>query len=296
MPEIIQCVPNFSEGRRREVVEALTETIKVVPEVSLLDYSLDHDHNRCVITFVGGQEAVLEAAFQAARQAAELIDMRGHKGGHPRMGAADVIPFIPVAGVTMEDCIALARRLGQRLGEELAIPVFLYEEAASAPERRNLAVIRTGEFEGLQQAIDAGRLPDFGPARLHPTAGATAIGARRPLVAFNVNLHTAEVAVAKKIAAAVRERSGGLANVKALGIYLADEQKAQVTMNLVNCDATPIHRVLDLIRIEASRYGVSVAETEVVGLIPLKYLLDAALHYLQLNRFSTDQILENRVF
>lgn len=295
MPEIIQCVPNFSEGRRLAVVEALVSEIKDVPEIALLNYSLDHNHNRCVITFVGNREAVLEAAFRAVRQAAALIDMRGHKGGHPRMGAADVIPFIPVAGATMEDCIALARRLGQRLGEELNLPVFLYEEAAAAPERRNLAAIRAGEFEGMQQAIDSGRTPDFGPARVHPTAGATAVGARRPLVAFNVNLTTADVSVAKKIATVVRERSGGLANVKALGIYLEDERKAQVTMNLVNCDATPIHRVVEAIKAEAARYGVGVAETEVVGLIPVQYLLDAALHYLQLNRFSPDQILENRI-
>lgn len=295
MKEIVQCVPNFSEGRRREVVEALVEQIKGVSAVRLLDYSLDYDHNRCVITFVGDREAVVEGAFRAAQKAVELIDMRKHSGGHPRMGAADVIPFIPVSGIGMDECAAAARQLGQRLGEELQIPVFLYEAAASAPERRNLAVLRAGEFEGLQAAIESGRKPDFGPAQLHPTAGATAVGARRPLVAYNVYLTTADVAVAKKIAAAVRERSGGLANVKALGIYLEGEKKAQVTMNLVNCEATPIHRVVEAIKAEAARYGVGVAETEVVGLVPVQYLLDAAAYYLQLNRFSPEQILENRI-
>lgn len=295
MKEIVQCVPNFSEGRRREVVEALVEQIKGVSAVRLLDYSLDYDHNRCVITFVGDREAVVEGAFRAAQKAVELIDMRKHSGGHPRMGAADVIPFIPVSGIGMDECAAAARQLGQRLGEELQIPVFLYEAAASAPERRNLAVLRAGEFEGLQAAIESGRKPDFGPAQLHPTAGATAVGARRPLVAYNVYLTTADVAVAKKIAAAVRERSGGLANVKALGIYLEGEKKAQVTMNLVNCEATPIHRVVEAIKAEAARYGVGVAETEVVGLVPVQYLLDAAAYYLQLNRFSPEQIFENRI-
>ncbi len=295
MKEIVQCVPNFSEGRRREVVEALLEEIKGVPAVSLLDYSLDHDHNRCVITFIGDREAVMEGAFRAVRKAVELIDMRNHSGAHPRMGAADVIPIIPVSGIGMEECAAAARQLGQRLGEKLKIPVFLYEAAASAPERRNLAVLRAGQFEGLQAAIDSGRTPDFGPAQLHPSAGATAVGARRPLVAYNVNLTTADVGVAKKIAAAVRERSGGLSNVKALGIYLEDEKRAQVTMNLINCEATPIYRVVEMIKAEAARYGVGVAETEVVGLIPVQYLLDTAAHYLQLNHFSPDQILENRV-
>jgi glutamate formiminotransferase len=295
MAEMIQCVPNFSEGRRGEVVEALADQIRAAGGVKLLDYSLDCDHNRSVFTFAGGRGEVLEAAFRAARKAAELIDLRRHRGGHPRMGAVDVIPLVPVSGVTMAECAAAARELGRRIGDELAIPVFLYEEAASAPERRSLAALRAGEFEGLQAAIDGGRKPDFGPARVHPTAGAVAVGARRPLVAFNVNLNTADVAVAKKIAAAVRESSGGLANVRALGVYLAEQQKAQVSMNLVNCDATPLHRVAELVRVEAARYGVAVAETEVVGLIPQQYLLDAAAYYLQLNRFTPDQVLEKRI-
>lgn len=295
MKEIVQCVPNFSEGRRREVVEALAEEISETPGVSLLDYSLDHSHNRCVVTFIGNCADVVEGAFRAAKKAIELIDLRAHTGGHPRMGATDVIPLIPVAGISMEECANAARRLGKRLGDELHTPVFLYEAAASSPERRNLAVLRAGEFEGLQEAMDRGRSPDFGPGRLHPTAGATAVGARRPLVAYNVNLTTADPEVARKIARAVRERSGGLANVKALALSLEGEKKAQVTMNLVNCEATPIYRVVELIKAEAARYGVGVAETEVVGLVPVQYLLDAALYYLQLNRFTPDQILENRI-
>lgn len=294
--ELVQCVPNFSEGRRKEVVESLAAAVSGVEGVTLLDYSMDHDHNRCVITFVGTKEAVVEAAFCAAREAARLIDMNKHQGGHPRIGATDVIPFIPVSGVTMEDCVALARKLGKRLGEELGIPVFLYEEAATKPERRNLADLRKGEYEGLAQAMSEGRYADFGPGRPHPTAGATAVGARRPLVAFNVNLHSDDVQIAKKIALAVRERSGGLANVKAIGLHLADENKIQVSMNLVNCDATPIYRVVELIKAEAARYGVAVAETEIIGLIPMKYLIDAAAYYLQLNKFSPEQILEKRVF
>lgn len=296
MSELVLCVPNFSEGRRPEVVEALVAEISAVPAVRVLDYSLDYDHNRSVVTFTGSREGVLEAAFRAAREAARRIDMREHAGGHPRMGAADVIPFIPLAGVTMEDCAGLARRLGERLAGELEIPVFLYEEAASCPSRRNLADLRRGEYEGLQAAMEAGRLPDFGPPRLNPRAGATAVGARRPLVAFNVNLHTTDAGIAKKIAAAVRERGGGLKNVKALGVYLEDRRMAQVTMNLVDCAATPLYRVLELIRCEAARYGVAVAETEVVGLIPMQYLVEAAAYYLQLNRFSDRQIVEKRAF
>lgn len=295
MKEIVQCVPNFSEGRRTQVLEALTEEIKKVHEVSLLDYSMDYSHNRSVITFVGNLEAVQEAAFLAAKKAAELIDMREHKGGHPRMGATDVIPFIPVSGVSMEQCVEAAKKLGLRLAEELNIPVFLYEEAASSLKRRNLASVRAGEYEGLQQAIDAGRVPDFGPSTLNPKAGATAVGARRPLLAFNVNLTTPDVMVAKKIAAAIREKSGGLTNVKALGVYLEDEKKAQVTMNLVNVEATPIHRVVEAIKAEAARFGVGIAETEIIGLTPQKFLLEAAMHYLQLNHFTYEQILEYRL-
>jgi len=211
------------------------------------------------------------------------------------MGATDVIPLVPVAGTDLAACAEAAKLLGKRLGHELDIPVFLYEAAASSPERRNLSFLRAGEFEGLQEAIKHGKTPDFGPTRPHPTAGATAIGARFPLVAFNVNLTTADIRVAKKIAAAVRESSGGLANVKALGLYLKDNNRVQVTMNLINCEATPIHRVLEAIKTESARYGAAVEETEVVGLIPERYLLDAAFHYLQLNRFSPEQILENRI-
>lgn len=295
MKQVVQCVPNFSEGRSTQVVEALTEEVKAVPGVSLLDYSMDHSHNRSVITFVGDLEAVQEAAFKVAKKAAALIDMREHKGGHPRMGATDVIPLIPITGVSMEECVEAAKNLGRLLAEELNIPVFLYEEAASSPQRRNLAAIRSGEYEGLQQAMNEGRVPDFGPSVLNPAAGATAVGARRPLLAYNINLNTPDVAIAKKIAHAIREKSGGLMNVKALGVYLEEEKVAQVTMNLVNCEATPIHRVVEAVRAEAARYGVLIKETEVIGLTPQKFLIDAAMHYLQLNHFSYEQILENRI-
>ncbi len=297
MTQIVQCVPNFSEGRNLEVVRAIVAAVESTEGVRLLDYSYDYDHNRSVVTFAGGPREVGEAAFRAAARAAELIDMSRHSGGHPRMGATDVIPFIPVSGVTMADCVQLARSVGERIGRELGIPVYLYEEAATRPERRNLADVRRGEYEALPKKLEDGQhAPDFGPARFNAGAGATAVGARRPLVAYNVNLHTGDLNVAKKIANAVRERSGGLANVKAMGLLLEERKQVQVSMNLVNCDATPVYRVVELIRAEAARYGVSIANTEVVGLIPMKYLLDCAAYYLQLEGFSADQVLEKKIF
>jgi len=297
LTELVQCVPNFSEGRRPDVVEAIVEAVKAVPGVRLLDYSSDYDHNRSVVTFVGDRQAVGEAAFRAAAKAAELIDMRLHHGGHPRMGAADVIPFIPVSGLSMEDCVELARSTGERIARELGIPVYLYEEAATRPERRNLADVRRGEYESLAARLDDScQAPDFGPARFNASAGATAVGARRPLVAFNVNLNTGDLKIARKIALAIREKSGGLTNVKAMGVLLADRKQAQVSMNLVDCDATPVYRVVELIKSEAARYGVTVASTEIVGLIPLKYILDATAYYLQLDGFSHDQVLEKKIF
>jgi glutamate formiminotransferase len=297
MTQLVQCVPNFSEGRNVDVVRAIVAAVEDTPRVRLLDYSYDYDHNRSVVTFAGGLKEVGEAAFRAAARAAELIDMSRHSGGHPRMGATDVIPFIPVSGVTMNDCVQLARTVGERIGNELDIPVYLYEEAAGRPERRNLADVRRGEYEALQEKLkDERHVPDFGPARFNPLAGATAVGARRPLVAYNVNLHTSDINLAKKIANAVRERSGGLTNVKAMGLLLEERQQVQISMNLVNCDATPVYRVVELIRAEAARYGVSVANTEVVGLIPMKYLVDCAAYYLQLDGFSADQVLEQKIF
>ncbi|MFX1554877.1 MAG: glutamate formimidoyltransferase [Promethearchaeota archaeon] len=294
MKRIVECVPNFSEGLRQEVVDQIVGALASVEGVRVLDVQSDADHNRSVVTIVGEPEAVEEAAFQGIERAARLIDMDQHQGEHPRMGATDVVPFVPIAGVTMADCVEMARRLGERVGRELAIPVYLYEEAASRPERRNLADVRRGEYEGLKMEIetDPHRAPDFGPARVGK-AGATAIGARPPLVAFNVYLNTDDVAIAKAIARAVRHSSGGLRYVKALGLLV--EGRAQVSMNLTDHRQTPVHRVVEMIRREAAHYGVTIVSSEVVGLIPNEALLDTARFYLQLDGFSSDQILENRL-
>ena len=297
MPRLVECVPNFSEGRRREVVDQILDSIAAVTGVTLLDREMDPDHNRSVLTFAGEPEPVAEAAFRAMARAAALIDLNHHTGQHPRMGATDVVPFVPVEGVTLDDCAELARSLGRRVGEELSIPVFLYEAAASSPARTSLADVRRGEFEGLRDAIgrDPARRPDFGPERIHATAGATAIGARRFLVAFNANLNTADVRVAKAIAAAIREQSGGLKNVRALGFSIENGRRAQVSMNLVNVEATPIHRVLALVRDEAARHGVQVSGCEVVGRVPEAARLAAGEHTLQLEGFRRDQVLELRL-
>ncbi|MBC7242081.1 MAG: glutamate formimidoyltransferase [Anaerolineae bacterium] len=294
MKQIVECVPNFSEGQRKEVIDQLVAAITSVPDVIVLDVEADPDHNRSVITFVGEPAAVEEAAFRSIAKAAELIDMRQHKGKHPRMGAADVVPFVPLRGVTMQDCVEMARRLGKRVGEELGIPVYLYEEAATRAERRNLADIRRGEYEKIAEEIGKApeREPDFGPARMG-SAGATAIGARPPLVAFNVYLNTNNVEIAKAIAKAVRYSSGGLRYVKALGLLV--EGRAQISMSVTDFHGTPLLRVLDMIRSEAARWGVSVVESEIVGLVPEDALLDAAIAALQLHRFKKDQILENRI-
>ena len=297
MTRIVECVPNFSEGRRREVVDQILDRIAGVPGVTLLDREMDPDHHRSVLTFAGEPEPVLEAAFRAIEAAASLIDLNHHTGQHPRMGATDVVPFVPVEGVTLDECVELARRLGRRVGDELAIPVYLYEAAASSPARTSLADVRRGEFEGLRDALgrDPARRPDFGPERIHPTAGATAIGARRFLVAFNANLNTGDVRVAKAVAAAIREQNGGLKNVRALGFSIENGRRAQVSMNLVNVDATPIHRVLALVRDEAARHGAAVSGCEVVGLLPASALLAAGEHLLQLEGFRRDQVLESRL-
>ncbi|MEY4070657.1 MAG: hypothetical protein RL721_1271 [Candidatus Eisenbacteria bacterium] len=297
MPRLVECVPNFSEGRRREVVDRILDAIAAVPGVTLLDREMDPDHNRSVLTFAGEPEPVMEAAFRAIAMASTLIDLNQHRGQHPRMGATDVVPFVPVEGVTLDDCAEMARQVGRRVGEELGIPVFLYEAAASTPARKSLADVRRGEFEGLREAIgtDPAKRPDFGPERIHATAGATAIGARRFLVAFNANLNTPDVRVAKAIAAAIREQSGGLTNVRALGFSIENGRCAQVSMNLVNVEATPIHRVLALVRDEAARHGAAVRGCEVVGLVPEAAMLTAAEHTLQLEGFKRDQVLELRL-
>jgi glutamate formiminotransferase/formiminotetrahydrofolate cyclodeaminase len=297
MSRLVECVPNFSEGRRREVVDEIMNAIASVAGVTLLDSEMDPDHNRSVLTFAGEPDAVVEAAFRAVRCASERIDLNQHRGQHPRMGAADVVPFVPVENVTLDDCAELARKLGRRLGEELKLPVFLYEAAATSPARRSLADVRRGEFEGLRELIgkDPARKPDFGPERVHPTAGATAVGARRFLVAFNANLNTGDVRVAKAVAAAVREQSGGLKNVRALGFSIENGRRAQVSMNLVDVEATPIHRVLALVRDEAARHGAAISGCEVVGLVPESAMLAAAEHALQLESFRRDQVLELRL-
>jgi len=294
MKRIVECVPNFSEGRRKEIIDEIVRALASVEGVRVLDVHSDADHNRSVVTMVGEPAAVEEAAFRGIEQAARLIDMDQHRGEHPRLGATDVVPFVPIAGVTMADCVEMARRLGERVGRELSIPVYLYEEAATRPERRNLADVRRGEYEGLKAEIasQADRAPDFGPARVGK-AGATIIGARPPLIAFNVYLNTDDVAIAQAIARAVRHSSGGLRYVKALGLLV--EGRAQVSMNLTDYRQTPIHRVVEMIRREAARYGVTIASSEVVGLLPNEALVDAARFYLQLDGFSSDQILENRL-
>jgi glutamate formiminotransferase / 5-formyltetrahydrofolate cyclo-ligase len=296
MAKIVQCVPNFSEGRRVEVVEQIVASIAAVSGVKMLDYSYDESHNRSVVTFIGEPEAVLEGAFQGARQAAELIDMAKHSGGHPRMGATDVIPFIPVAGVSMEDCINLAKRLGERIAGELAIPVYLYEAAASKPERKNLSDVRRGQYEGLIEAIkEPDRKPDFGPAAVNLQAGVTAVGARPPLIAYNINLDTADKQVADNIARAIRGSSGGFPSIKALGLIIEETGNAQVTINVCDYKQVPLHRVFELVKREAARYGTAITGSEVIGLVPLDALVSAAEFYLQFSGFERGQILENRL-
>jgi len=297
MSELVECVPNFSEGRNLSVVRSIAAEISSDRSIRLLDQEMNADHNRCVITFVGEAEAVVEAALRGVRKASELIDLRRHRGEHPRMGATDVLPFVPVGATKIERCVELARRAGERIGTELQIPVYLYEAAATRPSRQNLADVRRGEYEGLAREIGTNpdRAPDFGPQAIHASAGAVAVGARMPLLAFNVNLGTKDVEIAKRIAKAIRFQTGGLRYVKALGFELKERGIVQISMNLVNTWGTPIHRVMALIRDEAERYGVPIVGSEVVGLVVQDALIDAAEHYLKIENFSRDQILENRL-
>ena len=293
--QLIECIPNFSEARRPEVIDQIVAAIQSVSDVKLLDRSSDLDHNRTVLTFAGSPAGVEEAAFRAIKTASELIDLDQHTGAHPRIGATDVVPFVPLSGVTMDDCIAIATRLGERVGGELGVPVYLYEAAATRPERANLENIRKGQYEGLKTEIesDPNRAPDFGPAKLG-TAGATVIGARNPLIAFNVYLTTDDVSIAKKIAKAIRHSTGGLRYVKGLGLLV--DGRAQVSMNLTNFHDTPIARVVETVRREAERYGAVIHHSELVGLIPQEALVDVAVWYTQLDQFSPEQILESRLF
>lgn len=295
---LVECVPNFSEGRRPEVIQAIRDAIAAVPGVIVLDVSSDTSHNRSVVTFVAPRDRAIDAAFAGMRVATERIDLTTHTGEHPRMGATDVVPFVPLDGTTMEECIALARALGERVGRELAIPVYLYERAATRPSRENLADVRRGQFEGIRAEIETNpdRAPDFGPRHVHPTAGAVAIGARPFLVAYNVYLGDAtpaHLAVAKRVARAVRGSSGGLRHVKALGLEVNGQ--AQVSMNLVDVDQTPAHRAFDLVKLEAAASGAAVTWSEIVGLVPERVLFDAAARHLQLAEFSADQVLERRL-
>ena len=292
---LIECIPNFSEARRPEVIDQIAAAITSVEEVHLLNRSSDLDHNRTVLTFAGPPFAVEEAAFRAIQTAAELINMDNHTGEHPRLGATDVVPFVPLSDATIDDCVAMAKRLGERVGNELNIAVYLYEEAAMRPERANLENIRKGQYEGLKTEIesDPDRAPDYGPSTLG-AAGATVIGARNPLIAFNVYLTTADVDIAKKIAKVIRHSSGGLRYVKALGLLV--EGRAQVSLNLTNYRETPVARVVELIRREAERYGVGIHHSELVGLIPQDALTDAAVWYTQLDQFDKAQILESRLY
>ncbi len=295
MTQLIECIPNFSEARRPEIIDQIAAAVQSVSEVKLLDRSSDLDHNRTVLTFVGSPAGVEEAAFRAIQTAAELIDLDQHTGAHPRIGATDVCPFVPLSNARMEDCVAIAQRLGQRVGSELGIPVYLYEAAATRPERTNLENVRRGQYEGLKVEVESNpeRQPDFGPSKL-PRAGATVIGARNPLIAFNVYLTTDDVDIAKKIAKAVRQSSGGLRYVKGLGLLV--DGRAQVSMNLTNFRETPVARVVEFIRREAGRYGVGIHHSELIGLIPQEALVDAAVWHTQLDQFDKEQILESRLF
>ncbi len=297
MKKIVECVPNFSEGRREEVVNALAAALTSVSGVALLDSEMDAAHNRCVISIAGDPEAVAAAVLAGVEKAVELIDLRQHHGEHPRMGAADVIPFIPIAGVTMDECVQLSVRVASEVASRFGIPVYLYEQSARTEARRDLAYVRRGEFEGIREEIGTNpeRKPDFGPTAVHPSAGATAVGARFPLVAYNVYLHTTDLKAAQAIAKAVRFSGGGLRYVKALGFEIKERGQVQVSMNLTNFEGSPIFRAFDMVAREAERFGVSVASSEIVGLVPQKALNACADHYLRLEGFSANQILENRL-
>ncbi len=295
MTQLVECIPNFSEARRPDVIDQISAAITSVDGARLLDRSSDLDHNRTVLTYAGPPGAVEEAAFRAIKVASELIDLNEHKGEHPRIGATDVVPFVPLNGTTMDECVVLARRLGERVGRELQIPVYLYEYAATRPDRTNLENLRKGQYEGLKTEIESNpeRVPDYGPPKLG-AAGATVIGARNPLIAFNVYLASGEVELAKKIARAIRQSSGGMRYVKALGLLV--DGRAQVSINLTNFHESPVSRVVEMIRREAVRYGVAIHHSELVGLIPQEALVDAAVWYTQLDHFSSDQILESRLY
>lgn len=298
MPVIVECVPNFSEGRRKQVVDKIVHSIRSVPGIKVLDVEMDPDHNRSVVTFTGNKENVQEAAFRGARAAVELIDLTKHKGQHPRIGALDVLPFVPIAGVTLDECVEIANRVGARIGKELKVPVYLYEAAAKRPDRVNLENVRRGEFEGLRESIltDESRYPDYGPRMVHPTAGAVAVGARMPLIAFNINLRTKDLKVAKEIARKIRTSGGGLPKLKALGLFLETKGMVQVSMNLTDYTVTPLSLVFETVQKEAEKMGVEIAESEIIGLVPLDAICDVAAKFLKLHTFTSGQVLERRIW
>ncbi len=297
MRKIVECVPNFSEGRDPLKIEALVAVMRSVPGVAVLDRESDADHNRCVVTLAGEPEAVAEAALLGVGKARELIDLTRHSGAHPRMGATDVVPFIPVEGVELEDCVALARRVGREIWARYRIPVYFYEAAAQRPERTNLENIRKGQFEGLREEVpkNPARAPDIGDPAVHPTAGATVVGARKFLIAYNVNLNTPDVTIANRIAKAIRFSSGGLRYVKSMGVELRSRNLAQVSINLTDFEQTPMHRVFEMVRREAERYGAQIVGSEIVGLVPKKALEMSADYFLQLEGFKPEMVFENRL-
>ncbi|MDR1652277.1 MAG: glutamate formimidoyltransferase [Prevotellaceae bacterium] len=296
MNKLIECVPNFSEGRDLKKVEQIADVFRGRDGIKLLDYSTDKDHNRMVVTVVGEPLAMRDTIIEAIGVAVSIIDLRGHSGQHPRMGAVDVVPFIPIRNVSMDEAIALSKEVAQAVWERFALPVFLYEKSATAPHRENLAAIRKGEFEGLAEKMRQPEWqPDFGASAPHPTAGAVAVGARMPLVAYNVNLNTNKLEIADAIAKKVRFIGGGLRFCKAMGVELKERDIVQVSMNLTDYSKTSIYRAHEMVRMEAKRYGVSIVGAEVIGLVPVQALVDAAMYYLGIENFSASQILENRL-
>ena len=296
MPKLVECVPNFSEGKRKEIVDAIINEARKY-KVKILNVHSDASHNRTDVTIIGNPEEVKKAVLDMSLKAVELIDMNKHKGEHPRMGAMDVVPFVPLLNVSMEECIKLANEFAKEFSSKANVPCFLYEEAARKPERKNLADVRRGEFEGLKEEIGKNpeKTPDYGPNAIHPTAGATAVGAREFLIAFNVNLATNDIEIAKKIAKAVRFSSGGYRYVKAMGFEIKEENIVQVSMNMTNYKKTPLFRVFETIKREAERYGTHVIGAEIVGMIPLEAIVDVASFYLQLNEFKIEQVIEKKL-
>ncbi|HER1381130.1 glutamate formiminotransferase [Streptococcus pyogenes] len=297
MAKIVECIPNFSEGQNQAVIDGLVATAKSIPGVTLLDYSSDASHNRSVFTLVGDDQSIQEATFQLVKYASENIDMTKHHGEHPRMGATDVCPFVPIKDITTQECVEISKQVAERINRELGIPIFLYEDSATRPERQNLAKVRKGQFEGMpEKLLEEDWAPDYGDRKIHPTAGVTAVGARMPLVAFNVNLDTDNIDIAHKIAKIIRGSGGGYKYCKAIGVMLEDRHIAQVSMNMVNFEKCSLYRTFETIKFEARRYGVNVIGSEVIGLAPAKALIDVAEYYLQVEDFDYNkQVLENHL-